>query len=56
MAMPSIGPMCFLKYDGEVFVGICGLYVDDFTIAGKVNDPRRTRASEKRAALKRLNS
>ena len=24
----------FLKYDGEELVGICGVYVDDFIIAG----------------------
>ena len=27
----------FLKYDGEELVGICGVYVDDFIIAGKQN-------------------
>ena len=27
----------FLKYDGEELVGICGVYVDDFIIAGKHN-------------------
>ena len=28
----------FLKYDGEELVGICGVYVDDFIIAGKHNN------------------
>ena len=27
----------FLKYDGEELVGVCGVYVDDFIIAGKPN-------------------
>ena len=30
----------FLKYDGDELIGVCGVYVDDFIIAGKVNDPR----------------
>ena len=29
--------MCFLKYDGDELVGVCGVYVDDFIIAGKPN-------------------
>ena len=27
----------FLKYDGDELVGVCGVYVDDFIIAGKPN-------------------
>ena len=27
----------FLKYDGDELVGVCGVYVDDFIIAGKAN-------------------
>ena len=27
----------FLKYDGDELVGVCGVYVDDFIIAGKHN-------------------
>ena len=27
----------FLKYDGEELVGVCGVYVGDFIIAGKPN-------------------
>ena len=27
----------FLNYDGDELVGVCGVYVDDFIIAGKQN-------------------
>ena len=30
----------FLKYEGEQLIGACGVYVDDFILAGKKNDPR----------------
>ena len=36
-----------IKYDGDELIGVCGVYVDDFTIAGKVNDPRWTAAKGK---------
>ena len=35
--MPSTRPVCFLNYDGEELVGICGVCVDDFIIVGKQN-------------------
>ena len=37
----------FVKYDGEELVGICGVYVDDFIIAGKQNS--------KNGRLKKIN-
>ena len=43
MAMPSIGSMRFLTYDGEALVGICGVYVDDFIIAGTSNGKMASR-------------
>ena len=30
----------FVKYDGDELVGICGVYVDDFIIAGKPNNKK----------------
>ena len=29
----------FLSYEGDTLVGVCGVYVGDFILAGKVNDP-----------------
>ena len=34
MATPSLGPMRFLKDDGDELVGIYGVYVDDLINAG----------------------
>ena len=36
----------FLLHDGNELIGMCGVYVDDFIIAGKVNDPRWRKAKE----------
>ena len=36
----------FMLYDKGELVGTCGVYVDDFIIAGKVNDPRWRKAKE----------
>ncbi len=41
----------FLKYEGTELVGICGVYVDDFIIAGKKNNPKWQAAKEE---LKKL--
>ena len=43
--------MCFLKYDGGELVGVCGVYVDDFIIAGKPNGKKLQIEKDK---LKRL--
>ena len=36
----------FLLYDKGELIGTCGVYVDDFIIAGKTNDPRWRKAKE----------
>ena len=41
----------FLKYDGQELVGVCGVYVDDFIIAGKSNGQKWQAEKEK---LKKL--
>ena len=43
--------MCFLLYDGSELVGVCGVYVDDFIIAGSPNNRKWQLANEK---LKKL--
>ena len=43
--------MCFLLYDGSELVGVCGVYVDDFIIAGSPNNRKWQVAKEK---LKKL--
>ena len=45
--MPPTGPVCFLKYDGDELVGVCGVYVDDFIIAGKQNSKKWQNEKEK---------
>ena len=45
--MPPTGPVCFLKYDGDELVGVCGVYVDDFIIAGKHNSKKWQNEREK---------
>ena len=47
LAMPSTGSVCFLKYDGDELVGVCGVYVDDFIIAGKQNSKTWQHEKEK---------
>ena len=41
----------FLKYEGDELIGVCGVYLDDFIIAGKVNDPRWKAAKGKLVGL-----
>ena len=36
----------FLKYEGDVLIGVCGVYVDDFILAGKTTDPRWRKVKE----------
>ena len=36
----------FLLYEGKELIGTCGVYVDDFIVAGKTNDPRWRKAKE----------
>ena len=45
--MPPIGSMRFLLYDGSELVGVCGVYVDDFIIAGSPNNRKWQVAKEK---------
>ena len=40
-----------MKYDGDELIGVCGVYVDDFILAGKVNDPRWKAAKGKLVGL-----
>ena len=49
--MHQLDQCIFLLYEGNDLVGACGVYVDDFIIAGRPNDPRWNRAKEK---LKKL--
>ncbi len=36
----------FLLYEKDELIGTCGVYVDDFVLAGKTNDPRWRVAKE----------
>ena len=47
MESPSIGSVCFPKYDENELIGACGVYVDDFIIAGTPNDPKWKAAKPK---------
>ena len=38
--MHSLDNCVFLLYDRNELIGLCGVYVDDFLIAGRDNDPR----------------
>ena len=36
----SLDNCVFLLYDKDELIGLCGVYVDDFIIAGRDSDPR----------------
>ena len=44
----------FLKYDGEELVGICGVYVDDFIIAGRQHGQARQHEKDNIKTLYKL--
>ena len=45
--MHSLDNCVFLLYDNEELIGLCGVYVDDFTIAGRQDDNRWQEAKKK---------
>ena len=45
--MHSLDNCVFLLYDGNELIGLCGVYVDDFLIAGKDTDKRWQEAKKK---------
>ena len=45
--MHSLDNCVFLLYDRNELIGLCGVYVDDFLIAGRDNDPRWQEAKRK---------
>ena len=45
--MHSLDNCVFLLYDRNELIGLCGVYVNDFLIAGRDNDPRWQEAKKK---------
>ena len=45
--MRSLDNCVFLIYDKEELIGLCGVYVDDFLIAGREDDKRWQQAKRK---------
>ena len=45
--MHSLDNCVFLLYDGNDLIGLCGVYVDDFLIAGQETNPLWQKAKKK---------
>ena len=49
--MHSLDNCVGLLYDGEELIGLCGVYVDDFVIAGRETDKRWQEAKKNLISL-----
>ena len=47
----QLDPCLFMLFDGTELVGLCGLYVDDFLLAGREDDPRWQAAKQQLKSL-----